>query len=259
MAAMTRREVHARAGAFDAAAAAYERGRPGWPDAALEAIVRRLGLSRESAVLDLAAGTGKLTRMLVGRFASVVAVEPLDGMRAVLERDTPGARAAAGTAEAIPLEDGTVDAVFVAEAFHWFDAARAVAEMERVLRPGGGVAVLYNRRDWAAQDAAWQRESHAAFEAHRLPPDDVDPLETGAWQAALSARFGVLTEEEFAYAQHFDAGAIEVMYASFSAIAGLPPERRDAALAAQRDILDRHGIRAAVLDYRTVVVTGRTG
>jgi len=78
---MTGHQVHARAGAFDAAAAAYDRGRPGWPEAALEAVERRFGLSRESAVLDLAAGTGKLTRQLVPRFASVVAVEPLDGSR----------------------------------------------------------------------------------------------------------------------------------------------------------------------------------
>jgi len=256
---MTAPEVHARAGAFDAAAEAYDRGRPGWPEAALDAIAGRLGLSPESAVLDLAAGTGKLTRMLVARFASVTAVEPLDGMRAVLGRVAPGARAIAGTAEAIPLADSAVDAVFVAEAFHWFDAPRAAAEMARVLRPGGGVAVLYNRHDWDAQAEAWRRESHAAFKAHRLPPDDVDPFDTGPWQAALTARFGALTEETFAYAQRVDADAIEAMYASFSAIAGLPPDRRDAALAAQRDILDRHGVREADLAYRTIVVTATLG
>ena len=252
---MTRRDVHARANWFDAAAEAYERGRPGWPEPALDAIARRLGLSPAASVLDLAAGTGKLTRLLVPRFASVVAVEPLDGMRAVLERAARGARALPGTAEAIPLEDGAVDAVLVAEAFHWFDFARAAAEIERVLRPGGGVAVLYNRHHWEREEEAWQREAHAAFEAHRLPPDDVDAFDTSGWQAALAARFGPLTEETFPYAQRFDAAQIEAMYASFSAIAGLPTERREAALAAQRDVLERHGIREAELAYRTVVVT----
>lgn len=254
---MARREVHARAGAFDAAAEAYDRGRPGWPEPAPDAIARRLGLSPASTVLDLAAGTGKLTRMLVPRFASVVAVEPLEGMRAVLERVTPGARVLPGTAEAIPLAQGAVDAVFVAEAFHWFDAARAVAELERVLRPGGGVAVLYNRHDREAQDEPWRRESHAVLEAHRLPPDGIDPVDTSGWQAALAARFGALAEDTFEHAQRFDAAGLEAMYASFSAIAGLPGERREAALAAQRDVLDRHGVRVAEIAYRTVVVTAR--
>src|SRR5215212_10281534 len=167
--------VHSRARSFDAAAAAYERGRPGWPPEALDVAALRLGLGRDAAVLDLAAGTGKLTRVLAGRFASVTAVEPLDGMRAVLEAEVEGLRALAGTAEAIPVEDASVDAVFVAEAFHWFDAARAVAEMARVLRPGGGVAVLYNRLEWADQKEPWRVESDAALERHRLPPDDVDP------------------------------------------------------------------------------------
>ena len=102
--------VHPRARSFDGAAGAYERGRPGYPYAALEAVDEQLGLAASSAVLDLAAGTGKLTRQLVARYADVTAVEPLDEMRALLERAVPGARALAGTAEAIPLADGSVDA-----------------------------------------------------------------------------------------------------------------------------------------------------
>src|SRR5689334_15732628 len=138
-----------RARSFDGVAAEYERGRPGWPGAALDAMATRLRLDAGSTVLDLAAGTGKLTRELVPRFASVIAVEPLDRMRAVLAQVVPEARALAGTAEAIPVEDASVDAVVVAEAIHWFDAETAVAEMARVLRPGRGVAVLYNRSDRA--------------------------------------------------------------------------------------------------------------
>ncbi|HKG64404.1 MAG TPA: class I SAM-dependent methyltransferase, partial [Solirubrobacteraceae bacterium] len=140
-------DVHSRARAFDAAADAYERARPGYPPEAIEIAARRLGLERGAAVLDLGAGTGKLTRRLAGRFGSVTAVEPLDGMRAVLEEAIPFVRALAGTAEAIPLPDRSVDAVFVGEAIHWFDPARVVAELGRVLRPAGGVAVLYNRLD----------------------------------------------------------------------------------------------------------------
>ena len=186
-----RDHVHARARAFDAAAGAYEAARPGWPAEAVEIAARRLGLERDASVLDLAAGTGKLTRRLAGRFASVTAVEPLAGMRAVLEDAIPFVRALAGTAEAIPLPDDSVDAVFVAEAFHWFDAQLAVAEMARVLRPGGGVAVLYNRRDWASDRGGWQADADGALTLHRsfsgfasLPPERLE--------AALAELRGVL-------------------------------------------------------------------
>ena len=246
-----------RARSFDGLAAEYERGRPEWPDAALDAMTRRLGLDRGSTVLDLAAGTGKLTRALAPRFAEVVAVEPLDGMRAVLERLVPGVRTVAGAAEDIPLDDASVDAVVVAEAIHWFDPVAAVAEMARVLRPGGGVAVLYNRRDHEHDREAWQREVHAEFEAHRLPPDDVDPQDVAPWKAALEARFGALHEEQFDNAQILDADDVLAQYASFSVIGGLPPARREAALAAFRAILERHGITRVEIDYRTVLTTAR--
>src|SRR5262249_51881686 len=97
--------------------------------------------------LDLAAGTGKLTRGLVTTGARVVAVEPLGPMRALLERAVPEAEALEGTAEAIPLADGAVDAATVAQAFHWFDLDRAYRELHRVLRPGGGLAIVWNTRD----------------------------------------------------------------------------------------------------------------
>src|SRR5262249_50970017 len=98
-------------------------------------------------VLDLAAGTGKLTRDLVPSGARVIAVEPLDEMREHLVRLLADVEALGGTAEDIPLEDGSVDAVVCAQAFHWFDPERALPEIHRVLRPGGGLALLYNSRD----------------------------------------------------------------------------------------------------------------
>ena len=109
---------------FGTQAAQYERGRPGWPVDAVTALLERFGAG---TVLDLAAGTGKLTRVLAERVDTVIAVEPVEGMREVLREQLPHVRAMTGTAEAIPVPDHSVDAVFVAEAFHWFDCATSTS------------------------------------------------------------------------------------------------------------------------------------
>ena len=127
-------ELHPATRGF-AAADVYERGRPDYPAAAIAKIVERLGLRPGRTVLDLAAGTGKLTRLLAPSGANVIAVEPVHEMRAELERRVPGIAALAGTAERIPLTDGYVDAVTVGQAFHWFDADKALREIHRVLTP----------------------------------------------------------------------------------------------------------------------------
>jgi len=249
-------DVHARARSFDAAAGAYEAARPGWPGEAIEIAARRLGLERDAAVLDLAAGTGKLTRRLAGRFASVTAVEPLDGMRAVLEEAIPFVRVLAGTAEAIPLPDGSVDAVFIGEAIHWFDPERATAELARVLRPAGGVAVLYNRLDRESRREPWRVEADAALERHRLPPDDVDPQAEAPWRTALAA-LGVLQDDAVENVHRLDAGGMIALFASFSGIAGLPPDLREAALEDVRGVLARHDVTAVELAFQTRITTVR--
>src|SRR4051794_1977829 len=128
---------------FDRAADEYERTRPEYPDAVLEL----LPLGDDAEVLDLGAGTGKLTRVLARRYHRVVAVEPLDGMRAILARVVPEAEALAGRAEEIPLPDAEVDAVFAGQAFHWFANEDALAEIARVLRPGGLFCLVWNSGD----------------------------------------------------------------------------------------------------------------
>ena len=125
---------------FDRAAVQYERARPGYPPALLDL----LPLAEDAEVLDLGAGTGKLTRVLVERYRHVIAVEPLDGMRAILDEVVPAAESHAGWAEAIPLEDAAVDGVFAGQAFHWFKNDAAVAEIARVLRPGGVLCLVWN-------------------------------------------------------------------------------------------------------------------
>jgi SAM-dependent methyltransferase len=139
-------ELHPATRGF-AAADVYERGRPDYPAAAIARIASRLELRRGRTVLDLAAGTGKLTRLLVPSGANLIAVEPVREMRSQLEKQVPGVATIAGTAERIPLADDYVDAVTVGQAFHWFKPDEALREIHRVLRPGGGVALIWNARD----------------------------------------------------------------------------------------------------------------
>ena len=140
-----------QASSFGAAAAAYERGRPPYPAEAVDWLLPQ-GASR---VLDLGAGTGKLTRQLLDRGLDVVAVEPSEGMREQLARAIPGAAVYAGSAEEIPLPDRSVDAVLAAQAWHWVDRGRAVPEVARVLVPGGRLGLVWNirdeREDWVAE------------------------------------------------------------------------------------------------------------
>jgi SAM-dependent methyltransferase len=140
-----------RARSFGAAAEAYERARPGYPAAAVDWLLP----AGARTVLDLGAGTGKLTRALAQRDLDVVAVEPLEEMRATLAWVLPEGRALEGTAEAIPLDDDSVDAITVAQAWHWVNPERATAEVARVLRPGGTLGLVWNRRDervdWVAR------------------------------------------------------------------------------------------------------------
>ncbi len=135
-------EIAARG--FSSAAEVYERARPGYAPAAVGWLCERLGLGVGRVVLDLGAGTGKLTRDLVPSGARVIAVEPLHEMRAHLVEAVPEAEALAGMAEAIPLADESMDAVVCGQAFHWFDPERALPEIHRVLRPGGALGLIWN-------------------------------------------------------------------------------------------------------------------
>lgn len=140
---------------FDRNAAQYERARPSYPAEAVAHVVGHGRIGPASRVLDLAAGTGKLTRVLVPTGAEVVAVEPVAGMRAGLAAAVPGVEVHDGTAERLPLPDGSVDVVTVAQAFHWFDPPVALAEIHRVLRRGGHLFLLWNTRDRSAE---WVRQ-----------------------------------------------------------------------------------------------------
>ncbi len=148
--------LHPLAQQFASVADAYERGRPDYPPSVIEALMRELGLTPGAPVLDLGAGTGKLSRALLAGGLDVVAVEPLEPLREVLAEKLGGERVRPGLAEEIPLADAAVQAVTVADAFHWFDHTRALKEMRRVLRAPASLAVLTTVPDWSG--ASWAHE-----------------------------------------------------------------------------------------------------
>jgi ubiquinone/menaquinone biosynthesis C-methylase UbiE len=217
----------AAATGFARAAAEYERGRPGYPDDALAALAEGLALAPGRVVLDLAAGTGALTRPLAGTGAEVIAVEPVAEMRAALP---DAARALEGTAERIPLDPSSVDAVTVAQAFHWFDGDAALAEIHRVLRPGGRLALLWNRR---VEDAPVNQAIERLLAPHR---GDVPTHRGDAWRAAFERTdlFGPLEEHVFANEQRLDADGLADRIGSISFVASLPDPERAQLLRAAR-------------------------
>jgi len=234
--------VHrAAAVGFARSADAYERGRPGYPEAAVRYVAAALPAA--AAVLDLAAGTGKLTRPLLAAGLQVTAVEPVAEMRAALPE---GARALNGTAERIPLEQGAVDAVTVGQAFHWFDGDAALAEIARVLRPGGLLALLWNRR---VEDDPVNRAIDELVDPFR---GEVPTHRTEAWRDAFERQrhFGPLEERVFESSQELDADGLEARVASISFIAALAPGERAQVLERARKLA---GTGVVHVPYRTEV------
>jgi SAM-dependent methyltransferase len=177
-------------------------------------------------VLDLGAGTGKLTRQLLRTGARVLAVEPIEAMRLELERSVPDAESLSGTAEAIPLGDATVDAVAAGQAYHWFDPRRALPELHRVLRPAGGVALLWNSRDLKDPLQAALEELLRAAKGDAVARVAGDPHE----DFARSGLFTPIEERVFGHEQRVTREILADTVASRSYIAALPDAGRDAVL-----------------------------
>jgi len=203
-----------------------------------------MGLGPEATVLDLGAGTGKLTRALVPRFARVIAVEPDDAMRTVLEEVVPGAESLAGSAEAIPLEDGAVDAIFSGEAFHWFATSSALDEIARVLRPRGCFAFLWNI--FQGEEPPLSAEANAllddAFERGGVP--GLQRVLSGRWRDAFEgSRFEELHEGTYEHELDVDRETFVARMLSISSIAVQPEEDRAEFEARLRELMPAEGTR----------------
>jgi SAM-dependent methyltransferase len=221
---------------FELVAGRYERFRPEYPPDAVAWIVEKLDLRVGRTVLDLGAGTGKLTRALVETGASVIAVEPGEAMLAELSRSLPTTQAVRAAAEAIPFEDDSVDGITVGQAFHWFRHAEALPEMHRVLRPHGGVALIWNARD---QDAPVTR-SVTELLADFVPSDRAAP---GTWSDELGASdlFGPLEQRRFRFAETVDADTFAGRIQSISFVAAAPAERQVELERKLRELAAAHG------------------
>jgi SAM-dependent methyltransferase len=203
--------------AFAEVAGAYERGRPGYPEEA----VRWLAGDHPQDVVDLGAGTGKLTRALVALGHRVTAVEPLEEMRRELEAALPDIRALPGSAEAMPLPDSSADVVTSAQAFHWFDHANALPEIARVLRAGGRIALVWNSRD---DRDPWMSRLSAIIGNETVQEWDVVPvIEEGGL-------FGPVESAQFSFVQMRDRDTLLDLVLSRSYLAKLPPAERQPVL-----------------------------
>jgi SAM-dependent methyltransferase len=227
---------HPESRSFELVAGLYERARPEYPPEAVAWAVSKLGLGSHSTIVDLGAGTGKLTRALLATDGRVIAVEPGDAMRAELVRSLPKVEALRGAAENIPLEDESVDCITVGQAFHWFRHDVALPELHRVLSAGGGVALIWNSRD---PDEPVHREIGALI-APFVPPDR-PPSEDWARQLGESELFGPLEERRFSFVQELDADGLAHRIASVSFVAAAPPEARRELDRRLRQVAERLG------------------
>jgi SAM-dependent methyltransferase len=230
-----------RAGSFGGVADEYDRARPSYPAQA----VRWLLGPDPLEVVELGAGTGKLTKVLLDEGHRVVAIEPLEPMRSKLAAAFPATPALHGRAERIPLPDRCADAVIAGQAFHWFDTLPALEEIARVLRPGGTLGLIWNFRD---DSEAWMRDLAALLGQDGLPR---------GWTREFETLSGVVDIEhrDFELVHPVDRETLVALVGSWSTVASLAPPEREQALAQVRALWDGHPdlgrVPRASLIYRT--------
>lgn len=226
---------------FGETASTYAAVRPGYPEAALDWLLP----GSSDRVLDLAAGTGKLTALLVRRGLDVVAVEPSPEMAGHLSAAVPGVDLRTGTAETIPLPDADVDAVLVGSAFHWFDQVAALAEIRRVLRPGGRLGLVRNipneRVPWVAALGSLTG-AHERRERRRPVPDD-------------PAGFDAVLTADFSFALRVTRASLLQLLQTFSYYLVLDADGRERLLGAVGDLIDTHPDLVGLAEFPLPYVT----
>jgi SAM-dependent methyltransferase len=248
--------IHPAAGAgFEAAVEHYERGRPSYPDDAVTYLVNELGIREGTDVVDLGAGTGKFTELIVLTGARITGLEPVASMRAALERNCPTISVVDGTAESIPATDDSFDAAVAASAFHWFDGERAVPEVHRVLRPRAGLGLIWNARD---QSSDWSERLTEIFD--ELAGPDAPRYRSGQWREAFEKRsdlFGPLHHRVAYHVHHVTPSAFLDRVLSVSYVAAASEAQRERVrfevaelLSTDPELRDRDEI---VMPYRTDV------
>lgn len=225
------------ASGFDQSAEVYEQARPSYPPEAVAWLVESLAIGAGTRVADVAAGTGKLTRLLTPTGAALVAVEPVEGMRTSFVAVCPDIPLVSSTAEQLPIAGGTLDAITVAQGFHWFDGPVALAEFARVLRPGGRLGLIWNARDrsndlvdqlWSIMDRV---EKRAPWRMHERWSDSA---------FVEQSDFTPLTEATFHHAQELTREQVLGRFRSVSHIAVLPPDQQEQVIDEIRQMLDSH-------------------
>lgn len=229
--------VHAAARqGFEKQVAAYARGRPGYPPALARWLRNAVGLAPGLVAADVGAGTGKFTPLLAATGAEVIAVEPVDAMRAALQAALPGVRAVPGTAQALPLPDASLDAIVCAQAFHWFATRATMDEFARVLKPGGRLGLVWNVRD---ESVDWVAELTRIITPHE---GDAPRFHKGTWRQAFPhPTFSPLQESVF---RHVHEGppreVVADRFLSVSFIAALPATERARVCAQIEALIERH-------------------
>jgi SAM-dependent methyltransferase len=218
------RRIHeAAARGFEASVERYESGRPSYPDDAVAYLRHELGISQGRDVVEIGAGTGKFTELLVPSGARIVAVEPVRAMRQALERNCPTVSVLDGTAESIPVGDAGADTVVAAASFHWFDGDRALPEIHRVLRDDGRLGLIWNVRDEASD---WAERLTAIFD--RLAGPDAPRYKTMRWREAFERAhlFGPLHHQVAYHVHRVTRSAFLDRVLSVSYVASAPDDVR---------------------------------
>ena len=225
--------LHPVAAAGFGATDAYEQGRPTYPPDAVTTLCRATGIEEGVEVVELGPGTGKLTRLLADRGARVVGVEPVAEMREKLAEAVPGVQVVDGTAEATTLPAACCDAVVAAQAFHWFRGDEALAEIHRLLRPGGHLGLMWALRD---ERVPWVR---ALYELIQPYESAVPRYRHGGWRSVFGRTelFTPLEEAHFAFDQEMDAERLVMRLSSMSFIAVLPDGERQRVLDQARELV----------------------